>query len=63
MLQHYQVAFQEGGDFRSAQVTARVTPEQGLELVAELVEKAQEIEDPAEDPLVITVFLHPPTSR
>jgi len=64
MLEEVQSAFssREQG-FRSAQVTARVTPEQGLELVTELVEKAQDIEDSAVDPLVVTVFLHPPTSR
>src|SRR2546430_6190118 len=63
MLEEVQSAFsaREQG-FRSAQVTARVTPEQGLELVTELVEKAQEIEGSALDPLVITGFLHPPTS-
>src|SRR5713226_10419224 len=64
MLDEVQNAFsaREQG-FRSAQVTARVTPEQGLDLVTELVEKAQDIEDSALDPLMITVFLHPPTSR
>jgi len=50
----------ETGLFRSAQVTARVTPEQGLDLITELVEKAQELEDLSLDPIVITAFLHPP---
>jgi DNA-binding transcriptional ArsR family regulator len=62
MLGEVQTAFgkREEGRFRSAQVTARVTPEQGLELIAELVEKAQDLEDLSLDPIVITAFLHPP---
>ena len=65
MLDEVQRAFQthKEGEFRSAQVTARVTPEQALELIMELVEKAQELEDLKLDPLVITAALHPPTSR
>jgi DNA-binding transcriptional ArsR family regulator len=64
MLAEVQNAFaaREQGQFRSAQVTARVTPEQGLELITEIVEKAAHIEDPAIEPIVITAFLHPPTS-
>lgn len=50
------------GQFRSAQVNARVTPEQGIELITELVEKARIMENPAVDPLIITAFLHPPSS-
>jgi DNA-binding transcriptional ArsR family regulator len=50
----------ETGLFRSAQVTARITSEQGLDLITELVEKAQELEDLSLDPIVITAFLHPP---
>jgi DNA-binding transcriptional ArsR family regulator len=64
MLDEVQNAFaaREQGQFRSAQVTARVTPEQGLELITEIVGKAADIEDPAVEPIVITAFLHPPTS-
>ena len=40
---------------------AGVTPEQAIEMITELVEKAQELEDPAVDPIVITAFMHPPT--
>jgi DNA-binding transcriptional ArsR family regulator len=50
-------------EFRSAQITARVTQEQALELITELVEKAQALENIELDPLVITAFMHPPTSR
>jgi hypothetical protein len=62
MLGEVQKAFgqRKKGLFRSAQVTARVTPEQGLELITELVEKAQDLEDLSLDPIVITAFLHPP---
>ena len=62
MLGEVQTAFgqREKSLFRSAQVTARVTPEQGLELITELVEKAQDLEDSSREPIVITAFLHPP---
>jgi DNA-binding transcriptional ArsR family regulator len=63
MLGEVQQAFgrREEGRFRSAQVTARVTPEQGLELITRLVEGANEMEDSSLDPIVITAFLHPPS--
>jgi DNA-binding transcriptional ArsR family regulator len=62
MLSAVQSAFgrRDEGLFRSAQVTARVTPEQGLELITDLVEKAQALEDLSLEPIVITAFLHPP---
>jgi DNA-binding transcriptional ArsR family regulator len=65
MLDEVQRAFEttEKGKFRSAQVTARVTPEQALDLITELVEKARDMEDASVDPIVITAALHPPTSR
>ena len=64
MLEEVQQGFaaREHGQFRSAQVNARVTPEQALELITELVEKARVMEDPGVDPLIITAFLHPPSS-
>ena len=65
MLEEVQHAFaaREQGQFRSAQVTARITPEQALELITEIVEKARVREDPEIEPLMITAFLHPPTAR
>jgi DNA-binding transcriptional ArsR family regulator len=65
MLDEVQRAFEtsETGKFRSAQVTARVTPEQALDLITDLVEKANKLEDSSVDPLVITAMLHPPTLR
>jgi hypothetical protein len=64
MLNEVQTGFaeREEGRFRSAQVTARVTHEQALELITELVEKARDLEDSSLDPLVVTAFLHPPSS-
>ena len=61
MLNEVQAAFgkREEGQFRSAQVTGRVTPEQAIELITELVEKARDLEDPSVDPIVITAFMHP----
>ena len=65
MLNEVQAGFakRDKAQFRSAQVTGRVTPEQAIEMITELVEKAQEMEDPSVDPIVITAFMHPPTSR
>jgi DNA-binding transcriptional ArsR family regulator len=51
------------GRFRSAQVTARVTPERALELITELVEKARDSERNDLEPLVITTVFHPPTGH
>jgi DNA-binding transcriptional ArsR family regulator len=60
MLTDVQRAFaaKEGGSFRSAQVNARITPEQAIELIAELVERAKELEDKTREPLLITAFVH-----
>ncbi len=65
MLDEVQNAFaaRERGRFRSAQVNARVTPDQALELITELIEKAAAMEDAAVDPLVITAFIHPPAAH
>jgi DNA-binding transcriptional ArsR family regulator len=51
-----------GGMFRSAQVTARITTEQAVELIQELAERARELEDPSLAPIVITSALHPPAT-
>ncbi len=51
------------GTFRSAQVTARLTPERALELLTELVEQVREAEEEGVEPLVITAVFHPPTRR
>ncbi len=59
---HEGFGLRDQGQFRSAQVNARVTPEQAIDLITELVEKARVLEDPAIDPLIITAFMHPPRS-
>jgi DNA-binding transcriptional ArsR family regulator len=51
------------GTFRSAQVTARISPERALELVSELVDRVREAEEENVEPLVITAVFHPPTHR
>jgi DNA-binding transcriptional ArsR family regulator len=51
------------GTFRSAQVTARLTPERALELLTELVERVREAEEEGVEPLVITAVFHPPTRQ
>jgi hypothetical protein len=51
------------GRFRSAQVTARITPEQALELITELVERARDSEDESVEPLVLTTVFHPQTEH
>src|SRR5262245_30682325 len=65
MLGEVQAAFgnKDAAQFRSAQVTSRITSEQAIELITELVEKVQDLEDPSREPLMITTFIHPPTSR
>jgi DNA-binding transcriptional ArsR family regulator len=65
MLDEVQRAFatRQEGTFRSAQVTARVTMDQALELITDLVEKARDMENPATEPLVITAVMHPPTRQ
>jgi DNA-binding transcriptional ArsR family regulator len=62
-VQRGYTTFGAEGTFRSAQVTARMTPDQALELISELVERARDLEDPDEEPLVITVTFHPPTQQ
>jgi DNA-binding transcriptional ArsR family regulator len=48
------------GNFRAAQVTARIPPERALELITELVENARDSETEGDDPIVITMVFHPP---
>jgi DNA-binding transcriptional ArsR family regulator len=65
MLDEVQRGFAEHGaqgTFRSAQVTARISPEQAVELIQELAERAHESEDPSLAPLIITTVLHPPST-
>jgi DNA-binding transcriptional ArsR family regulator len=47
------------GQFRTAQVTARIAPERALELITHVVEEARDSESDEHEPLVITMVLHP----
>jgi DNA-binding transcriptional ArsR family regulator len=49
------------GRFRSAQLTARLKPEHVRQLWQEYVDKAEELEDPNIDPVLITLVSHPYT--
>ena len=49
------------GNFRSAQLTVHVEPEQVRELFRQFVEEAARLEDETKEPLVVTFFSHPPS--
>jgi DNA-binding transcriptional ArsR family regulator len=61
MLEEVQRGFEthQQGGYRSAQVTVRISAERALELLTEFVEKAQEEDTPAEEPVVLTGIVHP----
>ena len=48
------------GTFRSAQMTVRLDPEQVRDAWKALVEYARRHEDPSREPLLLTLFAHPP---
>jgi DNA-binding transcriptional ArsR family regulator len=50
------------GQYRSVQITGRVTQEQAVELMTDLAERVRKLEDPTLEPLVITAAVHPPTT-
>ena len=50
------------GKFRSAQVTVRIAPERVREIWELLSERVDELEDPEQDPIVITLVFHPHTA-
>jgi DNA-binding transcriptional ArsR family regulator len=50
------------GRFRSAQLTARLKPEHVRRLWQEFVEKAEELEDPDVDAVLVTLVSHPYTA-
>ena len=47
------------GRFRSAQLTARLKPEHVRRLWQEFVDKAEELEDPDVDAVLVTLVSHP----
>jgi hypothetical protein len=52
-------AFAAEGRFRSAQITVRMDPEQVREVFRMLVAEVERREEPAREPLLITLFSHP----
>jgi len=54
------VAYAAEGRFRGAQGTFRISPEQVREVFRTFVEQAERLEDPANEPLRVTFFAHPP---
>jgi hypothetical protein len=64
MLDQVQRGFTEYGSvgqFRTAQLTVRMSLERALELVAEFADQLRDHEDPSAEPIVITAVAHPPT--
>jgi hypothetical protein len=55
--------FARSGRFRSAQLNVRLRPEDVRELFRQFVEAAEEREDEAYEPLLITFFSHPHPSQ
>jgi DNA-binding transcriptional ArsR family regulator len=56
-------AFGAKGEFRSAQIMARVDPERIRELVQILVERVDEIEEEDRELMVVTLVAHPATGE
>jgi DNA-binding transcriptional ArsR family regulator len=56
------MTFAPQGRYRSVQVTARVTQEKAVELMTDLAARVRENEDSANEPIVITAAVHPPTT-
>jgi predicted transcriptional regulator len=51
------------GKFRSAQVTVRIAPEKVRDLWEMMSDRIDELEDPGQDPIVITLVFHPHTAN
>jgi len=51
------------GVFRSAQLEVKLTIERALELMTSFLEAARDLEDPAADKIVLTMFAHPPAQQ
>jgi DNA-binding transcriptional ArsR family regulator len=62
-VQHGWAEHGSEGTFRAAQVTGRVPAERALELVADFVDRVRDAEVEDAEPLVVTIFLHPPSGR
>ena len=53
------VTYSGEGRFRSAQITARMDPEQVREVFRMLVAEVESREEASRDPILITLFSHP----
>jgi DNA-binding transcriptional ArsR family regulator len=48
--------------FRAGQLTVRLDPNRVRELFAQFLERATELEDPDEEPIIVTMVVHPKTA-
>jgi DNA-binding transcriptional ArsR family regulator len=55
--------FAASGRFRGLNDTVRIDPERLGDLIDEAIAKAQSEHDPSLEPIVLTVFIHPPATR
>jgi DNA-binding transcriptional ArsR family regulator len=62
-VQRGHAAYSREGRFRSAQLELRLSLDQALEVILELMARARDNEDESADQILITAFAHPPTSR
>jgi DNA-binding transcriptional ArsR family regulator len=54
-------AYAPAGQFRFVRIQVRISPEQALEVLSELVPRFQELEDESQEPVTITAIMHPAT--
>ena len=54
-------AYAPSGQFRFVRIQVRVSPEQALEVLSDLVPRFQALEDESQEPLTITAIMHPAT--
>jgi DNA-binding transcriptional ArsR family regulator len=52
-------AYAEAGQFRFVRINVRISPEQALEVLSDLVPTFEELEDESEELLTITAIMHP----
>jgi DNA-binding transcriptional ArsR family regulator len=55
-------AFGRTGQFRGGQLNVRLHPDVVHELFREMLERAAELEDESEEPITVTVIVHPKTA-
>lgn len=62
-VQRSHAAYSGAGNFRGAQLTLRLTLDQAQQWMTKSLEGAREVEDPAAEEIVLTIFAGPPSSR